>query len=285
MRTDIHRPSAIEPQDYEYVGAECVAGALQGDEGALSIVAVERARIQAHMARTGGRYSNHEHAGNCGVCGSVNAIYTVLFYHSKTNSYVRMGSDCAEKCEIGYDRRGVAMFRTSLKDALALSAGKRKAQALLHEAGLDNVWELYNATELPDEFEERTIRDIVRNVVKYGSLSTRQVSFLDVLLKKIPLRAAMRQAREAEKVLALPVPVVEGRMMVEGVVVSTSISENAFGARLVMTVKAADGWCVWGSAFCDVKKGDKVRFWASVTVSEKDPKFGFFKRPTKGEVL
>ena len=31
--------------------------------------------------------------------------------------------------------------------------------------------------------------------------------------------------------------------------------------------------------------GDRIRFDAAITVSDDDPKFGFFKRPTKPEVV
>ena len=97
-RSDVHRPSALNPEDYEFVGQE--VSKFEGIESCEFILR-EREAIRAHMAKTGGNYSGHEHGGNCMVCGSPNAIYTVLFYHQKTNTYVRMGQDCAMKCEMG----------------------------------------------------------------------------------------------------------------------------------------------------------------------------------------
>jgi hypothetical protein len=54
MRPDVHRPSEIVPNDYEFVACEHVRGedfdnALFGQS--------ERQRIHAHMTRTGGHYS------------------------------------------------------------------------------------------------------------------------------------------------------------------------------------------------------------------------------------
>jgi hypothetical protein len=72
-RTDIHRPSAILPSQYDYVGfayapRESDTFASRAD-GSVSYRAIE-----AHMANTGGHYSTHDHGGTCYVCGA-SAIY------------------------------------------------------------------------------------------------------------------------------------------------------------------------------------------------------------------
>lgn len=128
-RTDIHRPSAIEPNDYEYVAEEGMRIDNLGDALCLK---VQRDIIAAHMARTGGRYSGHEHGGNCMVCGSVNAQYTSLFFHAKSNTYVRMGHDCADKCDCGgeFARK---QFRRQVENAREYIAGKAKAQRWVGE--------------------------------------------------------------------------------------------------------------------------------------------------------
>jgi len=43
------------------------------------------------------------------------------------------------------------------------------------------------------------------------------------------------------------------------------------------------GFKVWGTSQAD--KGDRVTFMARVEVSQDDPKFGFYKRPTKVQIL
>src|SRR3954467_8647095 len=99
-RTDTHRPSAIIPSEYTWVAQEVAPIFGLGD---CHFILAERERIRAHMDRTGGTYAGHAHGGNCMVCGNANAIYTILFYHEPTNSYVRMGERCAMKCDMGID--------------------------------------------------------------------------------------------------------------------------------------------------------------------------------------
>lgn len=286
-RTDAHRPSAINPAEYEFVAQELIPiGRYTGDIlSDCAFLQSERARIRRHMERTGGTYSKHAHGGNCMVCGSVNAIYTALFYHAKTNSYVRMGSDCAEKCEMG-DAASFAYFRTQADNAYAAYAGKRKAQAILAENNLSAAWDLYINAGLPGtgltyKYEEHTICDMVRKLVSYGSLSEKQFAFMGRLFAQIESRDAIAAKREAETAAAKEIPTFDGRVEIEGKVLSYKYeSETAFpGYR--MLVQHADGWKVYGTAPDGVAKGQIVRFNAAVTVSRDDKKFGYFKRPTK----
>ncbi len=305
-RHDAHRPSTIKPMDYEYVAQQCMKIEGLGD---CEILMENRKRIAAHMKMTGGKYSGHEHGGNCGVCGSVNAVYTVLFYHAKTNSYIRMGTDCADKCHMG-NPEDFRTFRTQVQDALKRRAGKAKAQAILTEGGLDRVWTIYEATtasgfpgeqvditgrQVPSSvpFEERTIFDIVGKLVQYGSISEKQTAFIAKLVSKIDTRAERARQRAEEDAKALPCPT--GRLQVEGTVLSTKYQESPYGETLKMLVKTDAGWKVWGTVpsvleiFTDgdvqrgLQHGDRIRFTATVTPSDKDDKFGFFKRPTKAE--
>src|SRR3954469_23129860 len=125
-RKDIHRPAAIEPADYYFVSFDYLPS--EGDVlGNAMFLADERKRKLAHMKRTGGRYSQHEHGGLCHICGSVNAIYSASFYYAKSNSYIKTGLDCAEKLEC----EGIEAFRKSVSNVLDASAGKRKAKAVL----------------------------------------------------------------------------------------------------------------------------------------------------------
>lgn len=284
-RADVHRPSAITPSDYEYVGQEVVKIEGLGD---ATFILAECARIQAHMARTGGTYSGHDHGGNCGVCGSVMATYTILFWHRPTNVYVRMGQDCAQKCEVSYDETAHNAFRRAVTDAREAQAGKRKALALLTDAGLAPAWPIYAADygQLPEtdrpqsNAEEYTVRDIVGKLVTYGSISKKQESFLRSLLERITTRPAREAARAAEREAAAPAPT--GRLDVSGEVVSVKAHESDFGVTVKMTVKTDAGWILWTTkpAASAAKHGDRVTLRVTVTPSPKDPKFAFGKRPT-----
>src|ERR1700678_2644037 len=125
VRTDIHRPSVIDPSDYAFVAFECIK-IEAGDIGACFYQQAQREIIRNHMAHTGGTYSSHSHGGNCRVCGNANAIYTVLFYHEKTNTYVRMGDTCAQKTDMAFSNAEFNRFRTAINDAREAQAGKKK---------------------------------------------------------------------------------------------------------------------------------------------------------------
>jgi len=286
-RTDIHRPSAIIPSEYEWVGFECVPST--GDALAdVDVQLSERARIRAHMARTGGTYSRHAHGGNCMVCGNANAIYTVLFHHRSSNVYVRMGQDCAQKCDMGYDEGRWNAFRRNMDDARRNRAGKLKAERTLADAGLTRAWEVYVANvAVEDHDEEVIIRDIVSKLIQYGSLSDKQFGFVRNLIRRIDTRTERLAARAAEQEAAAPLPAA-GRVVIEGEVISTKVVDTDFGTFTKMLVRHATGWKVWGTvpaALAGVQKGEKVRFTATIAPSNDDPKFGFFSRPSKAEFL
>lgn len=121
-RNDIHRPSAIYPTEYEFV-------AVEHDPVSLGFVQwywAQRQRIIAHMTQTGGAFSDHEHKGNCHVCGA-HCIYTAVFYHCASNTYIRTGFDCAEKMGAGTRRRllrpGVRLRRAG---SIRLAGSRRK---------------------------------------------------------------------------------------------------------------------------------------------------------------
>lgn len=321
MRTDIHRPSAINPSEYSYVGLEHIKIESIGDCFAAQH---HRQRINLHMERTGGTYATHEHGGNCMVCGAW-CIYTVLFHHVPTNTYVRTGFDCADK--MGYSDGGaLSAFRRAIGDATKAHAGKRKAAAVLAEAGLDECWAIYcnggapfkhptmemvlgnlryksdgmfcteadcdlwckaNREHLYLHKQEETIHEMVGKLVKYGSISEKQVNFLRTLLQRIQERPARLALRAAEEAKAEDCP--EGRVVITGLVLSLRVEDSQYGTVIKILVKDGRGFKVWGSrpraiwvggeTEGNAEVGDRVSFKATVTRSPDDPKFGFAKRP------
>jgi hypothetical protein len=314
----------INSSEYEYVSMEHINVGGSGDiMGDCAYLQACRDTIRAHMARTGGTYSNHDHGGNCHVCGA-SAIYTVLFYHAPTNTYVRTGMDCADK--MGYGGANFNAFKRAITNALEARAGKRKAQAVLLAVGLDACWQIYldggapfhpeagvtrnvygnferNGQVVPDEEqeifwaacrehdrthrEELTVRDIVGNLVKYSNLTQPQEGYLRKLLACIAERPAREAARKAEQEAAANCPT--GRMMVEGVILTVRDQESDFGTVTKILVKHDTGYKVWGTRPSGdlgwAKVGDRVSFKATVTPSGKDPKFGFYSRPTNGTMI
>jgi hypothetical protein len=288
-RTDIHRPSAIEPDDYTFVGFECLPGQNEDPMGWAQAQQAERECIQAHMAHTGGTYSQHEHGGNCHVCGSVNAIYTALFYHEKTNSYIRVGQDCARKIELGGTGDWNA-FIARVKNHMEARAGKRKAEAQLTEWGLERCWAIYTECVIECSDPVRGIGpvaivcDIVGKLVRYGSISDKQVDFLRKLLDQIDRKDEIAAERQAEYETAEPAP--KGRVELTGTIVGLKSVEGWGYDQTVMKmiVKAEAGWKVFVTvpdALFDGEelKGRTITMRVTVEPSDDDPKFAWGKRP------
>lgn len=281
QRNDIHRPAAINPADYTFVAFEVVRGAFQGDLEACGYMAAQRRIIREHMEKTGGTYSLHAHGGNCMVCGNANAIYTILFYHANTNTYVRMGEICADKVECGYG--DINPFRAAVRVALGLAKGKAAAAATLVSEDLSYAWELY--TEANQEvrrtwkYEEITITDMVNNLVRYGSLSAKQCNFMRALVARIPARATVEARRAAERAAAAPCPT--GRVTITGTILKTECKDTAYGPVWKMLLKAVEGFMVWVSIPTGLaaERGATVTIKATVTPSKDDVKFGFGTRP------
>lgn len=282
-RTDIHRPSAINPDDYQFVAWEWLREAYDDP----TIMAGERSAIVGHMNVTGGTYSHHQHGGNCHICGAA-AVYTALFYHAATNTYVRTGEECARKLDSGLD---ASAFRKRVAHFEEARAGKQKAQALLTAKGLDAAWAIYSAEIETKTYEESTVKDMVGKLVQYGNISDKAAAYLAKLVERIAQAPAIEAARKAEQAAASPVPVSDKRMTVEGVVLAIKQPAWAREANAdvwKMLVKADAGWKVYGSrpaSLAGAERGQRVRFDAKVVASKDDAKFGFYSRPTKAAIM
>lgn len=149
QRTDVHRPGVIVPSEYDYVAVWTMN--IQG-LGDCEFIRREREICKAHMARTGGTYAHVETSGSCQCCGNVQAIFLVLFYHAKSNTYIRVGIDCSEKLGMSGDSGAMNLFKKNVANAREAQAGKRKAQAILADAGLTATWEIFTA-EYPNHSE------------------------------------------------------------------------------------------------------------------------------------
>lgn len=79
----------------------------------------------------------------------------------------------------------------------------------------------------------------------------------------------------------------EGRQSFVGEVLSTKWQDSDFGPVYKMLVQDDRGFKLWGTcpAAIDPSRGDHVAFVATATPSKDDPKFGFFKRPSKAVIL
>ena len=99
-------------------------------------------------------------------------------------------------------------------------------------------------------------------------------------------REAQRAERDAAHEAGEDAP--EGRVVITGTVLAFKVQESMYGDVLKMLVQDDRGFRVWGSvpmSLEDAERESRITFTATVTASDKDAKFGFFKRPTKAAVL
>lgn len=117
-------------------------------------------------------------------------------------------------------------------------------------------------------------KDLRERLDEFGALTERQTA--------AALRIAAEKATEPA-----PTPVVEGRIEIVGKVSTTKWVDNAYGGALKMLVLDDRGFKVWGTvpSALEVSQGDRVTFTATVTASTDDESFGWYKRPSKAEVL
>lgn len=286
-RTDIHKPSAIIPEDYDFIAAFSKAEGLAD----FDLLRQQEQLLQRHMEVTGGMRSSHKHGGNCHVCGASSREYAV-FYHIPSNTYIRTGFDCAEKLDTGMED----LFRKIKTEAKAVEFSRKgalKAFGLLAEYGLgDAVKAIFKEQDhkkgLVDSSiaQHRTISDIFNTVVKTGRITDTQISFIKALLDQVERADEIKAQRDAEKALAEDAP--EGKVVVEGEVVAIKIQESMYGITEKMLVKNQAGWTVWSTipkAVSDVEKGAVVKFTATLTPSSDDRTFAFAKRPSKASII
>lgn len=166
----------------------------------------------------------------------------------------------------------------------AKKAEEREAEQAKQEAEMERLAAEYKAQnadlfpaldELAEKGNEFAI-SLVERVNEGRELSERQLEAARTMLQK----RADEAANASE--------VIEGRIVIEGEIVSTRLETNMYGTTRKALVKDERGFKVWGnlpSSIFEAQRGERVRFTATVEASYDDPSFGFFKRPAKAEVL
>lgn len=315
-RQDKFRPSVIDPPKFAFVANHYLGpiGEQMEDSGICEEMAEQQEILEAHQAaHPGFTVAGHKWPGQCDCCGA-RYLWGSTFHTAEGNTYISIGNICAGKLSLG-DPAAMKRFRDQVNTWKIHAERVAKARAYLTTVNLLAMLDLYlDRLNISREFPEVTLRDMCGKVVQWGNeLSEKQQAFAHKLLRQIADRPAMLAEREAKDANRKPIPAFIKRATIEGVVISAKYdcggwkddmgNDREFyrpeGIKIV--VEHADGWRVWGSASSDLSPGDgkymsgedraawlkgkRVKFDARITVSDKDSKFGFFKRPTKGSVL
>lgn len=271
MRLDPHSPSNLVTEDYSYAFSYDNQASCLGTMKVISALVAE-----------GWSFANIHEGDSCDHCGA-RLRYVAVLKHEPTRSLIKVGETCLDN---RFDLATADFHR--LRQEAKLNR-EREALAEKRDAFLANPRNAQAFAFLAARIEANDFGfngfygDLHSNAVRYGALTERQV---DAIHRAIERQAAYEARKAAEA--ALPTsPVIEGRIPITGEVLSVKWQDNGYGGREVMTVRDDRGFKVWGSTPSGlvVDKGNIITFTATVSKSDRDEAFGFFKRPTKAEVL
>lgn len=319
-RTDVHSPKSLTTEDYQFATGGDFGGssdpaytdfdALTALEAAGWSYAASTRALCASPAVT-----NPEEASGCTCqhCGAHLRYYAVM-KHVPSHELIVVGEQCLSN-RFG---RATAEFKRLKKNAELMRMDQRivKARAAFAAANpvvfefLADYNEAFGSGSKPyDGFYSSLWAQLTRK----GALSAKQIAAVERSIERQPeieaKRAQIAAERAAEKEAATPV--VEGKIVITGKVLSTKFVDNDFGGALKMLVLDERGFKVWGTVPSSIQvtgervytgpvdvgeypewvelphvcKGARVTFTATVEKSRDDESFGFYRRPTKASVL
>jgi hypothetical protein len=310
-RSDIHRPTAIDPENYDHVDSYDLGTGVDADVVSRRMFIKDVARLDAE----GKRLADHLEAGSwrytCGTCGQVGLRYVALVVHAETGEYMVVGGTC-----IGTTFQTA---RAELDRLQAAAAEARKKAALL--AGFNEL--LANHPEIAEApllieraftFDETagqywherhrkswaasTLKDIMGKARQYGGeISEKQIAFAARLVAELieaeavtAQKDAEHAAKRAEEVNAAIGEIGERRQFTGEVVWAKNVA-NDFdpygGDKTIMIIRTAEGTIKWfASKVIEVNRGSKISFTATVKKHEiyQDRITTIVQRPAKVEI-
>lgn len=295
-RTDVHAPKNLRPEDYAYLAC--------GNHATSDVDAYSPSHLINAMVELGYHFDDVHGAHHCSHCGSF-LIYYAIMCHTPTKTMLHVGETCLD------NRFSMANadFQELRKAAKLNRERKRLAEkrdAWLMESNHSELFYWAKDQPLMDRsgYEETFEAKFVRYVERYGEASDKFVA----AIQRSKIRSEEWAAKKAEEAKTAK-PVVEGRIKLTGEIVSTKVVHNGYDSVLKMLVKDDRGFKVWGTCPASIEEAryarrradldrpegkpsiydannfvERVEFVATVMASDDDPTFGFFKRPSGGEL-
>jgi hypothetical protein len=276
-RTDVHSPSNLVTEDYEFVG--CGNHATAELDSWSPMPAINR------MIEQGYRFNDVHGGHHCSHCGSFLVYYAVLA-HRPSKTMIHVGETCLDNrfelatSEFHRLRKQAKLNRerAALREKRATFLDQSDNQALY-------AWAKEQPAYRNDSYcdEESFEAKFVRFIDKYGDASDKFVASI----RRSRDRQAEWAAKRAEEAKTAK-PVIEGRTRVRGEVLSAKGKDTPYGWTLKLLIKDEGGFKVYGnapSAIDSVERGDVVEFVATVKASDDDPTFGFYSRPTGASII
>jgi len=294
-RTDIHAPTNLITEDYEFVGC--------GNYATGGIDAYTEPTIRLAI-EDGWHFGENHSAGDCYHCGARLTYYAVL-RHLPTHTLVRVGETCLGN---RFELATAEFHRLRKRAQLDRQAQRVKSERLRWFAvnpDREDAFTFASEQVAAGHFgSDGFYHGFVSKVNRYGSTTDK---YVQAIMRAMAREERIRWEREMARAMEpAPTAVVEGRIEITGKVLAAKLHENDFGSRFVMTVLDDRGFKVWGTIPASLtndligfdyydangmyqrhepRRDARVRFTAMVERSERDETFGFFKRPSKAEIL
>jgi len=291
-RTDIHRPSAVDPADYIeldgfYQGASqyMAEGYMSADPiGALRRLLDDKTASIKDRLEPSGNFSAKYSCDHCGA-GFCHGVY---YLHVPTGRVIAVGHTCANNTFGTPTRAALLRKRAERTAAAARKTAKTKAEA--------EAWQVEHPEALAhlERFAPTNsfYADLLRKLTQYGSLTEGQLAAVERNMAKDVERAESRETQAAEwAAIKRPIPELfsNTRATITGTVLSLKDTYNDFGPVTKMLVLDDHNFKVWGTCpraiIDDVDRGSRVTFAAAIKISDDDESFGFFSRPTSATLV
>lgn len=285
--------SDIIPSEFTDLEFYDLGGNMPGDRP-FNITAATKA-IEVKPA------DNFRNLGTCCICGT-HFRYGEVWVHEPSDTRICVGHVCASRYGLmasnpEYDRMHARHIRQ-----VERSKARMKVRSEIKTFMADKH-DLFTHLKA----DHYLLRDLRAKLIRWGNLSEKQVA----LAAKIAGELEQRAAVEAEKNY-VPVPETDKRIQVEGTLLGIKWVMGFDGhevAKMIVEVQADGGvYKLFGTCpesiqlvLIDMREqvggGDagirevanqlhpRVRFTCRIERSFRDEHFGFFKRPTKAEVI
>ena len=266
MRTDIHRPSVIDPKDYDLIGYDYLGSSIEMIEATKD----DRKEIKEFCITRGVSYEDclDKLTSQCQCCGA-HALYYGVFYHRPSNVIVWLGHICAYK--MGLVKKGdFVQYRKGLNTRIVHIQNVEKARKFCVEQGI-NIERFAQVDG--GSWEQKTLKTMWFNLIQYHTLTEKQVAFCKKLIDKVDNPIVVE---EKHRDVAI-----DGRHEVSGKVLGFKEQESQFGITLKALIETDKGWKLYVTvpSGAEWQKEDLVKIVVTVEVSKDDPYFAFGKRP------
>ena len=251
---------------------------------------------------------------SCAICGH-SLKYNCVVQDTSTGLFYDIGRDCCEnlqvlqaslgwldakqanaaKCVAAGKKAQKARTAGDVREAEFAIAKPEIAAAFTYAKAFPNNHAIWHKVA----WNITTLRDLRSKVRQHGSLSEKQEAFSLSLHKQAEeiIVSCAEEVVKRVKAIESGVCSPEGKQTISGVIASIKWVDNDFGGAFKCLINLDNGTKCYGTlpttqhetseninnawVKFQAEKDDKVTFTASFEVSQKDPLFSFYKRPTK----